>query len=86
LPASAQPGSPVVGIASTPDGRGYWQVTAKGDVYSFGDAQFHGSMGGHALAAPVVGMSADPASGGYWLTASDGGVFAFDAPFYGSAN
>ena len=38
---------PMVGIASTPDGKGYWLVAADGGVFSFGDAGFYGSMGGN---------------------------------------
>ncbi|MHB1763455.1 MAG: hypothetical protein ACYCS4_12085, partial [Acidimicrobiales bacterium] len=34
--------APVVGIASTPDGRGYWEVASDGGVFAFGDAQFYG--------------------------------------------
>ena len=78
--------APVVGIASTPDGKGYWEVAADGGVFSFGDAQFYGSMGGKKLDAPVVGMITTPDGQGYWLTAKDGGVFSFgDAKFFGSA-
>ncbi|MHB1761485.1 MAG: G1 family glutamic endopeptidase, partial [Acidimicrobiales bacterium] len=85
LPASAQPGKPVVALAPTPDGRGYWETTSAGDVYSFGDARFYGSTGNLALADPIVSMAPTPDGGGYWLVASDGGVFAFgDAQFYGS--
>ena len=76
---------PVVGIAGTPDGHGYWEVAADGGVFAFGDAQFYGSMGSQHLNAPVVGLAATPDGRGYWLVASDGGVFAFgDAQFYGS--
>jgi hypothetical protein len=54
-------------------------------VFALGDAGFHGSMGGKALAKPVVGMAATGDGGGYWLVASDGGVFALgDAGFHGS--
>ena len=78
--------SPVVGIAATPDGFGYWLVAADGGVFAFGDAQFFGSMGGIPLNAPVVGMAPTPDGNGYWLVAKDGGVFAFgDAAFEGSA-
>jgi len=31
---------PTLGVASTPDGKGYWLVAADGGVFSFGDAQF----------------------------------------------
>jgi len=48
---------PVVAIASTPDGRGYWEVASDGGIFAFGDAGFDGSMGGRPLVKPVVGMS-----------------------------
>ena len=64
---------------------GYWLAAADGGVFSFGDASFYGSMGGHPLNAPVVGMAATPDGRGYWLVGADGGVFSFgDAGFYGS--
>ena len=76
--------SPVVGMASTPDGKGYWEVAADGGVFAFGDADFYGSMGGHPLNSPIVGVTVTSAHG-YVLAAADGGVFAFgDAPFFGS--
>ena len=77
--------SPVVAMAATPSGNGYWLVAADGGVFAFGDAVFRGSTGGTRLAAPIVGMAATPSGGGYWLVAADGGVFAFgDAVFRGS--
>jgi len=64
---------------------GYWEVASDGGIFSFGDAQFHGSMGGKHLNAPVVGMAPTPTGGGYWEVASDGGIFSFgNAQFYGS--
>ena len=39
---------PIVGMATTPDGKGYWLVASDGGIFSFGDAQFYGSMGGEA--------------------------------------
>jgi hypothetical protein len=76
---------PVVGMAATASGRGYWLVAADGGVFSFGDAHFYGSTGGLRLWQPVVGMAATASGRGYWLVAADGGVFSFgDAHFYGS--
>ena len=49
--------APVVSMASTPDGGGYWLVASDGGVYSFGDARFMGSTGGMHLNAPVVGAA-----------------------------
>jgi hypothetical protein len=37
---------PIVGMAATPDGRGYWLVAADGGIFTFGDAGFYGSLGG----------------------------------------
>ncbi len=77
--------SPIVGLAATPQGTGYWLVAADGGVFGFGSAQFYGSTGNLRLNSPIVGMASSPDGGGYWLVAADGGVFAFgDAHFMGS--
>ena len=68
---------PVVGMAATPDGRGYWLVASDGGIFSYGDAQFYGSTGSIVLNKPIVGMAATPDGGGYWLVASDGGIFSY---------
>jgi hypothetical protein len=76
---------PVVSMAATPDGGGYWLATSDGGVFTYGDAVFYGSAGSVHLNAPIVGISATPDGGGYWLATSDGGVFTYgDAVFYGS--
>ena len=76
---------PIVSMATTPDGSGYWMTAADGGVFSFGDAHFYGSTGNIHLNKPIVGMAATPDGKGYWLVAADGGVFSFgDAHFYGS--
>ncbi len=76
---------PVVSMATTPLDGGYWLAAADGGVFSYGDADFYGSMGGTPLNQPIVGMAATPDGHGYWLVAADGGVFSFgDAGFYGS--
>jgi hypothetical protein len=85
LVASSGALPPVVGMAATPDGRGYWQVTSDGGIIGFGSAAFLGSMHGRLLQAPIVGMAATPDGRGYWLVGYDGGVFAFGtAAYYGS--
>jgi hypothetical protein len=77
--------APIVGMAPTPDGGGYWMVGTDGGVFSSGDAGFYGSTGSINLNQPVVGMAATPDGAGYWFVASDGGIFAYgDAGFYGS--
>jgi hypothetical protein len=86
------PASPVAvtypyrGMAGDATGGGYWIAGGDGGVFTYGDAGFHGSMGGTNLNSPVVGMASTPDGLGYWLVAGDGGIFSFgNAPFYGSA-
>ena len=77
--------APVVGMASTATGSGYWMVATDGGIFNYGDAPFYGSAGSVPLNKPIVGMAATPDGGGYWLVASDGGIFNYgDAHFYGS--
>ena len=37
---------PIVGMAATPDGKGYWLVASDGGIFTYGDATFYGSTGG----------------------------------------
>jgi hypothetical protein len=86
-PPGQQVTAPIVALASSPDGNGYWEVGSDGRVYSFGDAYgvFQNSLALTTLNHPVVGMASTPDGRGYWLVASDGGIFAYgDAPFFGS--
>jgi len=83
LPGSTSTPSPAPTQSAYPT-QGYHEVASDGGIFTFGDAAFHGSMGGRHLNAPVVGMAADAATGGYWLVAADGGIFSFTAPFFGS--
>jgi hypothetical protein len=48
---------PVVGMAASPDGGGYYLDASDGGVFAFPDATFYGSAGGTPLNKPVVGMS-----------------------------
>src|SRR6202012_2406354 len=84
-PAAGQLSHPIVGMAPTPSGKGYWLVASDGGIFSYGDASFFGSTGGTTLNQPIVGMGSTPDGRGYWLVASDGGIFSYgDAAFYGS--
>ncbi len=71
----ADPNKHIVGIASTPDGKGYWLVAADGGVFSFGDAKFFGSLGA-VRGAHIVGMVAD-ANLGYRLITAQGNAVPF---------
>lgn len=83
VPTSAQAAVPgclngeIVDIVATNTGNGYWLVGSDGGVFTYGDAQFFGSMGGKPLNKPVVAIAATASGNGYWLVAADGGVFAF---------
>ena len=67
---------PIVGMASTPLGQGYWLVAADGGIFSFGDAVFSGSRG--SVAGPLVtGMLPSLDGRGYALSSFDGSVAAF---------
>ncbi len=48
---------PIVGMAATADGLGYWFVGRDGGIFSYGDAHFYGSTGSLTLNEPIVGMS-----------------------------
>ncbi|HET9060176.1 MAG TPA: G1 family glutamic endopeptidase [Acidimicrobiales bacterium] len=79
-------GGPVAAMATTPDKGGYWMMTTTGGVFSFGDAQWYGSltaMGG--VSVPMSAMAPTPDGRGYWLVSLTGGVYSFgDARFAGS--
>jgi len=76
---------PVVGMASTGDGHGYWMVAADGGIFTFGDAPYYGSTGGQVLNEPMVGMAATPDGRGYFLATADGRIFTFgDATYVGA--
>lgn len=84
-PVGDLPSSPIVAMAATPDGAGYWLAGANGAVYSFGDAPYFGGLGVRSLYAPIVAMAATPDGAGYWLVGANGAVYSFgDAPYFGS--
>jgi hypothetical protein len=68
---------PIVAMASTPDGGGYWLAAADGGIFTFGDASYFGSTGGMRLNQPIVAMASTPDGGGYWLATAGGSVLSF---------
>jgi len=71
--------------AATPSGRGYWLVDGEGQIYSFGDAAYHGNAA--HVNKPVVGIAATPTGRGYHLFCADYGVLSFgDARFEGAGH
>jgi hypothetical protein len=78
-------GATAVGIASTPDGGGYWVGWSNGSVTVHGDALLAGDASALQLNQPIAHIVSTPSGDGYWLVAADGGTFTFgDAGFYGS--
>jgi len=78
----------LVGTAVTPTGKGTWQVSLDGGIFTSGDAKFYGSLPGDDLRpeAPVTGIAGSPDGHGYWLVGADGTVYPFgDARFFGMA-
>ncbi len=76
--------SPVVASPPTIDDQGYWQVTADGHTYNFGDARPVGNISGPYNHSPIVGAVATIDDGGLWLVAKDGRVYPLgDATFKG---
>ena len=67
---------PIVGMAPTPDSKGYWLVASDGGIFSFGDAGFYGSTGSAQLSSPIIAMARTLDGGGYWLVGVDGGIFS----------
>src|SRR5207253_2856436 len=68
--------APIVGMAPTPSGRGYWLVASDGGVFRFGDATFWGSAANqrHASTVAIVPLSNGT---GYWLVDADGTIWSF---------
>lgn len=84
--AGTSPSSPVVGIATSPGGRGYYVASANGKVLGLGpNAPSFGDVSSLPLSKPIVAIATAPGGDGYDLAASDGGVFTFNTTFYGSA-
>lgn len=75
--------SPVVAIAPTGSGAGYWLLERDGTVTAFGDATAYGFP--HS-AVPLVGLAVEPGNGsGYWLVDAAGRVYPYGgAPALGS--
>jgi hypothetical protein len=71
--------APIVGMATTPDGLGYWLVGKDGGVFTFGDAKYWGSLGGkkHTAAHDVIAIVPTVDGHGYWLCDASGVVTAF---------
>lgn len=71
--------APVVGVAFTHTGKGYWLLGEDGGVFSFGDATYHGPAPrllkqwniGLGTNSPLVGIRRGPAGNGDYVVVSD---------------
>ena len=80
------PQSPVVSMAATVDSAGYWLLTQNGEVFSFGDAQYHGGLGANSVNQQAVALVTTSNSTGYWIASAQGSIYSFgEAKNYGSA-
>lgn len=78
-------GEVTVGIASTPNGVGYWEALSSGQVIAGNGAPVLGSATTGPTTGPVVAIAADPVGTGYFLVTEDGDVLAYgDARSHGS--
>jgi GT2 family glycosyltransferase/glycosyltransferase involved in cell wall biosynthesis len=57
--------------------RGYWVLSADGDVWPYGAASFHGEVGTAPSRPESVDIAAAPDGRGYWVLTADGAVHAF---------
>jgi hypothetical protein len=61
-------------------------VSARGNVYNYGDALYFGAPVHTHIGGPIVAFGATPDSQGYWLLTQNGAVYNYgDAYFCGSA-
>ncbi len=73
--------APVVGIAATRSGRGYWLLAKNGAVHAFGNAR---QLPRIRKPGPYMGIVSSP-HGGYWLYTAKGNVYrSRGTPWYGS--
>ncbi|GIU86695.1 MAG: hypothetical protein KatS3mg009_1210 [Acidimicrobiia bacterium] len=72
----------------TPDAganRGYWAVSARGEVYAYGAARHLGNVRAAPGAPPAVALAPTATGDGYWIVDAAGEVHAFgDAVDHGS--
>jgi uncharacterized protein YkwD len=76
---------PVLGMATTATGNGYWLVAGDGGIFTFGNARFRGAAPTPFFAPRIVGIATTPSGNGYWIANADGGTLAFgDARPFGT--
>ena len=68
---------PIVGMAATPDGGGYWLVASDGGVFSLRRRAVLRQHRELTSTSRSWAWRRPPTGSGYWLVASDGGIFSF---------
>ena len=66
---------PIIDLAPTPTGHGYWLLGRDGGIFSFGDARFFGSAADANETFTSIAVS--EGGDGYWLIAENGDVRHF---------
>jgi hypothetical protein len=80
--------APIIGIAPTKTGKGYWLAGADGGVFGFGDAGYHGSApanpswGIGTKLNPVVGIALDESKANGYVLIADSGAGPAPATYY----
>jgi hypothetical protein len=77
-------------MTPTPTGHGYWFVASDGGIFSYGDAQYHGSTVPMHLVSPIVGMRTDHSGAGYYVVSAGGAIHRFgdahsEPPYFANA-
>ncbi len=80
-PASLRLNRPIVDLAPSPDGDGYWMVASDGGVFAYGGSAFYGAPTG-TTAGTVIGLAPTPTGNGYWIVGNDGSVYNFGGALY----
>lgn len=65
--------SNIAGMATTPDGQGYWLIGSDGTRYPHGDATSEGTTA-NTYANPITRIVANP-NGGYYMWTAHGNVY-----------
>jgi hypothetical protein len=78
---------PVLSMAPTANGKGYWLIAEDGGMFTFGNAAYRGSLPGYGECTQrhALAMAATKTGLGYWVLEANGTVDTFgDAYNYGS--
>jgi N-acetylmuramoyl-L-alanine amidase-like protein len=68
--------APIVSMAASPSGRGYWLVASDGGVFAV-NVPFRGSVPQHQTYGRAVQLRVTDSGDGYYVAGGDGAMFAF---------